>query len=800
MQIEEICLRSRSTQVPTSARCSNTAQPVGDATKSGRTTRDISEIKHLGTSAVMNFSTSHFNPSSYMLNNMPGVRRPELSSMTRPSYSINDLPTLSSRYVDELRSFNVKDYLPCPKDKLDVKLNYSYSDDFNSNLARDPQSARPGGNYSPNTYQPTSTCQLTSTYQPTSTCQLTSTYQPTSTCQLTSACQPTSMCNLSTCHTECRPTSCQPTSSTTSYRPSSMAVRRTLSSIEDRERGGNSKKQKTATGKNGKNPDLNNNFFKDARGKFGAVPERWADCQVYNRIEELARPKQLPCEYKDNRRSVYWMTRKPPPKGEGCNHTHFETSCRLDELAVPKVVCGEFCGTRHCCWECEYPQPPLSCIDPRSVDWNRLACPKKKYPPNGEEIQCVKRAALKAKCSKRIARLSAPVMREAKNQIKALPTKRVCKLSEPKKVIDSDKFYLWLWRKKTDDEVILKKIRRLSIDKCDLSDIRVMIRLELSCTATEESCRKLKATIPTIKFALEKGAQSVVIICAYGTLNGKTDPEFSLQPLTEIFEKHLDRPVIYLEDCVGYQKEGAPRKRKSGKGKDKDPNRPKRPQSAYFIWLNEHREQIKEENPGISITDLSKRAGEMWKEVTDKSEWDEKAKEAKAEYQKAMEEYNKNKPSDSEGEEEDQTCQIKTSEKETLVVQVEVVVSRARNTSPARVATLAVLKADKPLKKIAKKSKKSESPAKSEQESEKSAKGSDSEEEKKPASPASASPASSAKEDSAGHLNVSWMKNCDANWQTELFVPEGNENVQICWHFLTAHLIIWSLPIICSQE
>lgn len=67
------------------------------------------------------------------------------------------------------------------------------------------------------------------------------------------------------------------------------------------------------------------------------------------------------------------------------------------------------------------------------------------------------------------------------------------------------------------------------------------------------------------------------------------------------------------------QKEGSTRKRKSNKGKDKDPNRPKRPQSAYFIWLNEHREQIKEENPGISITDLSKRAGEMWKEVTDKT-------------------------------------------------------------------------------------------------------------------------------------------------------------------------------------
>ena len=53
--------------------------------------------------------------------------------------------------------------------------------------------------------------------------------------------------------------------------------------------------------------------------------------------------------------------------------------------------------------------------------------------------------------------------------------------------------------------------------------------------------------------------------------------------------------------------------------KEVDPDKPKRPQSAYFLWLNENRARIKEEFPGISITELSKKAGEMWKEVTDKS-------------------------------------------------------------------------------------------------------------------------------------------------------------------------------------
>ncbi|RXG54820.1 ARS-binding factor 2, mitochondrial [Armadillidium vulgare] len=72
-----------------------------------------------------------------------------------------------------------------------------------------------------------------------------------------------------------------------------------------------------------------------------------------------------------------------------------------------------------------------------------------------------------------------------------------------------------------------------------------------------------------------------------------------------------------------------PRRKKNKK--EKDENRPKRPQSAYFLWLNEMRETIKKKNPGISITEISKKAGQM--------KWEEKAVEAKARYEEAMKEY-----------------------------------------------------------------------------------------------------------------------------------------------------------------
>lgn len=37
--------------------------------------------------------------------------------------------------------------------------------------------------------------------------------------------------------------------------------------------------------------------------------------------------------------------------------------------------------------------------------------------------------------------------------------------------------------------------------------------------------------------------------------------------------------------------------------------------SAYMLWLNSSRERIKAENPGISITEISKKAGEMWRQL-----------------------------------------------------------------------------------------------------------------------------------------------------------------------------------------
>jgi len=82
----------------------------------------------------------------------------------------------------------------------------------------------------------------------------------------------------------------------------------------------------------------------------------------------------------------------------------------------------------------------------------------------------------------------------------------------------------------------------------------------------------------------------------------------------------------------------SPKKSKKTK-KDRDENAPKRATTAFMLWLNENRESIKKDNPGIKITEIAKKGGEMWQALKDKSKWEEKAGKDKERYAKEMEEY-----------------------------------------------------------------------------------------------------------------------------------------------------------------
>ena len=103
--------------------------------------------------------------------------------------------------------------------------------------------------------------------------------------------------------------------------------------------------------------------------------------------------------------------------------------------------------------------------------------------------------------------------------------------------------------------------------------------------------------------------------------------------------------------AAGKSKLEKPKKKRA----KKDAAAPKRGQSAYFLWMNAvGRGKAKEVDPSIDIKEVSRRCGQMWKEMDGaaKAEWEEKAKADKARYEREMQEYKAKARADAAEEEE----------------------------------------------------------------------------------------------------------------------------------------------------
>jgi len=78
------------------------------------------------------------------------------------------------------------------------------------------------------------------------------------------------------------------------------------------------------------------------------------------------------------------------------------------------------------------------------------------------------------------------------------------------------------------------------------------------------------------------------------------------------------------------------------KGKKVDPNKPKRPMTAYFIFLGDFREKMK--NRGVDHKEILRLAGEEWRNMSaeQKKPYEKRSVEAGKKYELEMAEYRKN--------------------------------------------------------------------------------------------------------------------------------------------------------------
>ncbi len=96
---------------------------------------------------------------------------------------------------------------------------------------------------------------------------------------------------------------------------------------------------------------------------------------------------------------------------------------------------------------------------------------------------------------------------------------------------------------------------KLSIRDLDLKNKRVFIRVDFNVPLAAggqeiTSDKRIKASLPTIKYALEQGA-GIVLGSHLGRPKGKPNPEMSMKPVAKRLEELLGKPVKMAPDCVG---------------------------------------------------------------------------------------------------------------------------------------------------------------------------------------------------------------------------------------------------------
>ena len=100
-----------------------------------------------------------------------------------------------------------------------------------------------------------------------------------------------------------------------------------------------------------------------------------------------------------------------------------------------------------------------------------------------------------------------------------------------------------------------------TIRDLDLAGKRLFIRVDFNVpqdkqTGVITNTQRITAAVPTIQYALDKGA-SVVLASHLGRPNGEKALKYTLKPVAEKLQEILGKPVTFLEDCVGAEVEAA---------------------------------------------------------------------------------------------------------------------------------------------------------------------------------------------------------------------------------------------------
>src|SRR5262245_13747522 len=95
--------------------------------------------------------------------------------------------------------------------------------------------------------------------------------------------------------------------------------------------------------------------------------------------------------------------------------------------------------------------------------------------------------------------------------------------------------------------------KKLFVEELDVAGKRVIVRVDFNVPLKDgkvESDKRLKESLPTIRFLREKNAK-VILMSHLGRPDGKRVADMSLRPVADALAGLLGAPVAFADDCVG---------------------------------------------------------------------------------------------------------------------------------------------------------------------------------------------------------------------------------------------------------
>lgn len=96
---------------------------------------------------------------------------------------------------------------------------------------------------------------------------------------------------------------------------------------------------------------------------------------------------------------------------------------------------------------------------------------------------------------------------------------------------------------------------KLTVKDLDLKDRLVLMRVDFNVPLDENlnitDDTRIRQTLPTIKYILEKGAKRLILMSHLGRPDGKRVDKYSLKPTAKRLQDLLNQPVKMFDDCVG---------------------------------------------------------------------------------------------------------------------------------------------------------------------------------------------------------------------------------------------------------